>query len=61
MNQSNCSKSLIKKNPNARFENKIAAENVFSQGNMNVESVIGGFTTATAFWHKTRYASAIEQ
>ena len=49
MNKSNCSKSLIKKNPNARFENKIAAENVFSQGNMNVESVIGGFTTAAAF------------
>ena len=61
MNQSNCSKSLIKKNPNACFQNKMAAENVFSQENMNVESVISGFTTAAAFWHKTRYVSVIEQ
>ena len=31
MNQSDCSKSLITKNPNARFQNKMAAESVFTR------------------------------
>lgn len=35
MKQSNCLKSLITENSNARFQNKTAAEKVITQKNMN--------------------------